>query len=135
MKKIIRNPNTAISLTLCLIIMFLAVALFPLQAQSLQIITTAQNCGTIYLGKPFSCQFVAVGGVPPYHWTASALLPGLTLSDSGLLSGTVVQCSATVVSNCVNLPIGPQGLKVLVAGQTLTLKAEKVKKTSRRRHA
>lgn len=134
MKKVKINPNTAISLTLCLIIMFLTVALFPLQAQSLQIVTTAQNCGTIYLGKPFSCQFVAVGGTPPYHWTASALLPGLTLSDSGLLSGTVVQCSVTVVSNCVNIPIAPQGMKILVAGQTLTLKAEKVKKVSRRRH-
>lgn len=108
----------------------------PLGAQSVRIMTTARDCGTIYLDTPFSCQFVADGGTPPYHWTAPNLPPGLTMSDSGLLSGTVASCSATVASNCVHIPANPQGMKVLVAGQTLNLKARKhepSKKTAGRR--
>jgi hypothetical protein len=39
--------------------------------------------------QPYSQQLVASGGTAPYHWlgTAGAFPPGLTLSDSGLLSG------------------------------------------------
>ncbi len=40
-------------------------------------------------GKPLSYQFNAWAGTPPYSWSVTGFLPaGLTLSESGLLSGT-----------------------------------------------
>jgi hypothetical protein len=41
------------------------------------------------VGAPYSLQLVASGGTAPYHWsvTAGALPAGLTLDDTGLLSG------------------------------------------------
>lgn len=40
-------------------------------------------------GEAFAKTLVATGGVPPYTWsTTSTLPPGLTLSPSGLISGT-----------------------------------------------
>jgi hypothetical protein len=42
-----------------------------------------------FVGKAFASQFVASAGTPPYTWrTTGPLPPGVTLSDSGLLSGT-----------------------------------------------
>lgn len=42
------------------------------------------------VGQPYSHQFIATDGVPPYQFTlTTATLPdGLTLTSSGLLSGT-----------------------------------------------
>ena len=40
-------------------------------------------------GAPYALQFSAQGGLPPYHWSLSSVLPaGLRLSASGLVSGT-----------------------------------------------
>jgi hypothetical protein len=48
-------------------------------------VPTAQgSVGTAYP----SFQFTATGGTTPYTWTATGLPGGLTLSTSGLLSGT-----------------------------------------------
>jgi large repetitive protein len=42
-----------------------------------------------YTGTPYSAQLQATGGVAPYSWSsAGPLPPGLTLSLSGLISGT-----------------------------------------------
>lgn len=57
------------------------------------------NAGTLPNGTPagpYSFQFNVTGGTPPYVWTnagppSGPLPPGLTLSTSGLLSGTPIQ--------------------------------------------
>jgi hypothetical protein len=75
----------------------------------LRITTTALP--TAFIGIPYSFQMNATGGTPPYHWaiTSGALPLGLTLSDSGLISGTV---SALVP---------PQNLRVTIAGQQISM--------------
>ena len=41
------------------------------------------------VGAPYSFQFTASGGVPPYSWSLLSSIPGLTLdATSGVLSGT-----------------------------------------------
>jgi hypothetical protein len=55
----------------------------------LSIVTSTLTGGTV--GSAYSQTMVASGGTPPYHWSVVAgngnLPPGLTLSDSGVLSG------------------------------------------------
>ncbi len=47
---------------------------------------------TAVQGQPFSYQFVATGGAPPYTFTWSGITPaGMTLSTDGLMSGTMEQ--------------------------------------------
>lgn len=56
-----------------------------------------QSTGSVpIVGAPFARQLSAHGGTPPYTWSVSsgALPPGLTLSASGLLSGTVRDAGA-----------------------------------------
>lgn len=54
------------------------------------LVITSCPVSPIQTGTPFSFQFTEVGGVAPFTWIVSAgsLPPGLTLSSSGLLSGT-----------------------------------------------
>ncbi len=40
------------------------------------------------LGAPYSAQFNATGGTPPFTWTATGVPAGLIFSNAGLLSGT-----------------------------------------------
>lgn len=74
-------------------------------AQTIPFRITSVACPTIIIGKPYHCQLGAYGGKKPYHWSVDtgSLPPGLTLSDSGLISGTV--------------PVGvaPVNIKVIVA--------------------
>ncbi|MEG0973794.1 MAG: putative Ig domain-containing protein [Comamonas sp.] len=59
------------------------IATAPLSIDDTQLTLTVQN------GQPFSQVLIADGGVAPYTWTASSSLPsGLSLSASGLISGT-----------------------------------------------
>ena len=53
-------------------------------------VTTGPNLPGGYTGTPYSQQLSAAGGVAPYSWqvTGGSLPPGLTLSPSGLVSGT-----------------------------------------------
>jgi len=53
------------------------------------IIQTGSPIATGTLGFPYSTAFTAGGGATPYAWSVvSGSLPGLTLSSSGLLTGT-----------------------------------------------
>lgn len=106
--------------------MLFAVVLFFLassvHAQAPFVVTTT-SCPTLYIGVPYQCQFQATGGVPPYHWRVQWLegaLPGLSMSDSGLLSGTVVLCSDSQPTNC--LQEAPSNLKLTIDGVPIQVK-------------
>ena len=52
-------------------------------------ITNATSPLPAQVGVPYSFQFTASGGVPPYSWSLLSSIPGLTLdATSGVLSGT-----------------------------------------------
>jgi uncharacterized protein (TIGR03437 family) len=52
-------------------------------------ITTAPPLPSGPVGVPYSQQIAATGGVPPYQFSSNGILPpGLSLSPSGVLSGT-----------------------------------------------
>jgi hypothetical protein len=72
------------------------------------VITTADPLTAVVIGNPYSVQFAATGGKPPYTWKVTlcnkiapdgvttapcpAPLPaGLTFTTAGLLSGTVTE--------------------------------------------
>ena len=66
-------------------------AFAPAPLSGVLTITTASPLPGAYIWRAYSLQFAATGGVPPYSWsiTSGALQQGLSLSASGLLSGTV----------------------------------------------
>ncbi len=65
-----------------------AVQYFTLTVTPFAVTTTTLPDATV--GTPYSEQLQAAGGVTPYKWKATTVLPlGLTLSKTGLLSGTV----------------------------------------------
>ncbi len=70
----------------------IVVSSYPLQ------ITSALNGVKLFLNKPFSGNFIAVGGTPPYSFSilSGSLPPGLSLTDpsSGLVSGTPTSAGA-----------------------------------------
>jgi hypothetical protein len=95
---------------------FIMLLLTPVsvKAQALVTITTV-NCPSVTVGVPYKCQLQATGGTPPYHWTVSAgtLPTGLTLNDSGLLSGTVPPT------------VPPQNVKFTVADKEFSLQIKR----------
>jgi hypothetical protein len=60
---------------------------FTLTITPFQVTTTTLPDATV--GTAYSEQLAASGGVTPYKWKATGLPTGLTLSKTGLLSGTV----------------------------------------------
>jgi hypothetical protein len=67
-----------------------ATQLFTLTIGGLQI-TTTSPLPPLTEGSPYSTQLNASGGLPPLKWSRTAKLPrGLTLSKTGVLSGTVL---------------------------------------------
>ncbi len=54
--------------------------------EAVQITTAALPGGSV--GAGYTAQFVAIKGVPPYTWSGCTNIPGLTLSQAGVLSGT-----------------------------------------------
>jgi hypothetical protein len=104
---------------------FPSLSVAPLQ------ITTA--CPVITPGVAYQCQFTATGGTPPYHWSiiGGIVPPGLTLSDSGLLSGTVYICSQAHTMNCVQQ--WPEKLQLIMAGKAFDIPVTPRKKVKARR--
>ena len=111
-----------------ILVALLLVCAVAAHAQSPLVVTTT-SCPVLTLGVPWQCQFNATGGTPPYHWTViwnSGYLPGLTMNDStGLLSGTVMQCSNNYPTNCLQQP--PFGANVTIDGVTVPLLAAPLK--------
>jgi hypothetical protein len=63
----------------------------------LSVATTPLAYGAI--GAPYQQAFTALGGNPPYTWSAVSALPtGLTMSEAGVLSGTPTFSSNSVVT-------------------------------------
>ncbi len=79
----------------------------------LAIVTSALPDGVV--GEPYEAQLEARGGTPPYHWSLveGALPPGLTLSDTGLISGI------PAVAGRFKVPAGPS--KLGASGRLLAL--------------
>jgi hypothetical protein len=52
-------------------------------------ITTSGQLPAATLGSAYSVQMAATGGTPPYTWSATGLPTGLTISNAGLIGGTI----------------------------------------------
>ena len=58
---------------------------------------TSTNPPAADVGVPYSFTFTATGGVPPYSWSLTPSVPGLTLDPAtGVLSGTPTTPGASV---------------------------------------
>ena len=95
-------------------------------AQSPVTITTTSPLPAASIGVSYSVQLNASGGVSPYRWSANAgLPPGLSLSQSGLISGTPAQTGSYIVSvSAVDSERQPQSatsrLQITVQASTST---------------
>lgn len=58
------------------------------------VVVTTASLPTGTVGSAYAVQMQASGGTAPYHWSATGLPPGLSLSSSGLLSGTPTSAGA-----------------------------------------
>lgn len=72
------------------------------------------------VGIPYSATVVAQGGVSPYSWTASGLPSGLSISNSGQISGTPRSAGTSSVALKVTDSAGTQATRTL----SLTIAAE-----------
>jgi putative Ig domain-containing protein len=78
----------------------------------LEVASASVSGGTV--GLAYSARLQASGGTSPYHWSTSALPPGLTLeSSSGEISGTPTQAGAFNVLVTVTDSDGISSLKTL----------------------
>ena len=94
-----------------------------INALPLSITTTSPvNAGGV--GIPYSKTFAAVGGVAPYTWTATNLPGGLTLSSTGVLTGTPTTAGTTTFFVTVTDSLGTSNnatFTMLVSTPTLTV--------------
>lgn len=90
------------------------------------LVLPAMTVAPASVGQAYSLQFNVTGGTPPYHFSigAGSLPPGLTLSSSGLLSGTptaeassasftIVVTDSSIV-NCLNGSSAPATAKLSI---------------------
>ncbi|HUA94080.1 MAG TPA: putative Ig domain-containing protein [Acidimicrobiales bacterium] len=78
---------------------------------------------TAVVGSPYSTSLGAVGGNPPYLWSATGLPSGLTLSSTGTISGTPTapgQATVRVTATDSSLPTAETAAKVLTLDVRLT---------------
>jgi uncharacterized protein (TIGR03437 family) len=119
------NPNTVGSYSFSVIAKDSLGSMSPSTPFSLTIvnpltITTTSPLPTGVVGVSYSQNLAATGGTPPYTWTlTSGTLPtSLTLSSSGLISGTPSVSGSSSFSVSVKdsngLTAGPQSLSVTI---------------------
>jgi uncharacterized protein (TIGR03437 family) len=65
-------------------------------------IDTASNLPPATMGVPYNQSLSAHGGTAPYNWTEAAVAPGLSLSSSGVISGTPTAEMAAMFTGQVN---------------------------------
>ncbi len=61
---------------------------YTITINPLATITTASPLPNGPVGAPYSQQIAATGGVPPYSFSTNGVVPGITITRSGVLSGT-----------------------------------------------
>ncbi len=86
----------------------------------LEVVVSGSELPPATVGRAYTLQLAAVGGVPPYDWTADGPIPGggdLALEPSGLLAGT----PATVAAGSLHVTVTDQAGNVVQA--TLGLRA------------
>jgi uncharacterized protein (TIGR03437 family) len=71
-------------------------------ADSILAIDTAIDLPPATLGVPYNESLSAQGGTPPYNWTEAPVAPGLSLSSSGVISGTPTAETAATFTGQVN---------------------------------
>ena len=88
-----------------------------LSAANLMITSSALPAGMT--GTAYSFQLTATGGTPPYTWYGDFVVPGITLNQTGLLSGiptkvgtyslpiTVVDSAMDAAQSTLQLSVGP----------------------------
>jgi len=86
-------------------------------APALTITTTELSAGTV--GTKYSAQMAATGGSGSYSWSASFLPPGLTMTSSGLISGTPTAINNT--KNPTTFTVTDTGNASSKASETITL--------------
>jgi hypothetical protein len=98
-----------------------ATQIFTLTVVSFGVTTTSLPAATV--GTSYSQQLSAEGGLPPYKWkaTAASLPPGLTLSTTGLLSGTPTTPGNYTISVTVTDKSSPK--QTATGSITLTVQA------------
>jgi autotransporter-associated beta strand protein len=89
-------------------------------------ITSAAPAGLVTVGSPFSHTFTATGQpAPAFALTAGSLPPGLALSPSGALSGTVAQSftnrTITVAATNGVSPVSPSASQTFVLSAAVPL--------------
>jgi hypothetical protein len=65
-----------------------ATVTYPLTIGPRVAITTTSPLPAGVVGKPYSVTLAAANGTTPYYWSAEVAPPGMTLSSTGVLSGT-----------------------------------------------
>jgi hypothetical protein len=71
-------------------------------------ITTATALPPGLLGAPYALQVAATSGVPPYVFSISNIPPGITMTRSGLLSGTPAQAGTYSINIGITDSLGGQ---------------------------
>lgn len=75
------------------------------------VVVTTSSLPAGQVGSPYSVQLAATGGTPPYRWSGTGIPPGLSLSTSGLLSGTPTTSGSFTPSftafDSLNFPSAP----------------------------
>ena len=71
---------------------------FTLQSNAALTITNASPLASASVGSAYTAQFAASGGMGPYTWSGSQLPAWLTVSSSGLLSGTPPSAASVTFS-------------------------------------
>jgi parallel beta-helix repeat protein len=99
----------------------------------LAISTTTLPAATV--GRPYSANLAATGGVTPYTWSASGLPSGLSISSNGTVSGTpttsgtrtasltVKDSSGATASSSLSLTIATQAVLLSISPTTATVSA------------
>lgn len=72
------------------------------------------------VGQPITINFTASGGTPPYTWSAPSFPPGLSLSASGVLSGTPIFDGSYLVAAMVMDSGSPAQMAVASLALTAT---------------
>jgi hypothetical protein len=74
------------------------------------------------VSQPYSLQLAAVGGVAPYTWSSSGLPAGLSIDNTGLISGTPTDVKTTAIAKAtLNVTVSLEDSLGTLVSQPLSL--------------